>query len=282
MVITKIFGGLGNQMFQYAVGKAVAIRKNDILKLDIDNFKNDSFGRVYKLHNFYIKDEIATNYEIKRLKGYDGIFRKVFNKLGLEIKRSSSYYNERNLMCFDEGVFCKYGDIYLDGFWQNEKYFKNIREELLKIFIPKNISDTAQKFLEQIQNGESVSIHIRRKDYLSLKHIYYICELDYYKKAIELMKSKVMNPKFFVFSDDIDWCKKNLGIQAIYIENTIDIDDLFLMKNCKHNIIANSTFSWWGAWLNENENKMVIGPKQWFVKKEWKNLNLICERWIKI
>jgi hypothetical protein len=282
MIIIKIMGGLGNQIFQYATAKAIAIKKNDVLKLDINSFKNDSFKRDYKLDNFNIKEDIANFIEIRKLRGTFNITEKFCNKFKLNVSKANTYYKEQKQMFFDRDIFNKNSNLYLDGYWQNENYFSNIREYLLKVFIPKSISNIAREYLNEIQKCNSISLHIRRKDYLNLKDIYYICELDYYQKAIQIIQDKVENPKFFIFSDDIDWCKNNLNIEAIYIENTTDIEDMYLMKNCKHNIIANSTFSWWGAWLNENKNKIVIGPKKWFVKKEWQNLNLVSDEWVKI
>ena len=278
MTIVNIVGGLGNQMFQYALAKSIS--QNGIeVKLDISNFENYNLHNGYRLNKLNVDLKTANKEEIIRLRGYEGIFRRVLNKINLDIKRPDSFIEEKLYMSYNDGVFRD--NLYLKGYWQNEKYFKNIRKVLLKEFTPKEISNKAKEYLKIINENDSISIHIRRGDYLKLKHIYYICDKGYYLKVISLLKNKIKNPKFFIFSDNIDWCKNNLNIDAVYIENTNEIDDLYLMKNCEHNIISNSTFSWWGAWLNENEKKIVIGPKQWFVKKEWQDINLVCKEWIK-
>jgi len=278
MTIVKIQGGLGNQLFQYALARSIKEKGIDV-KLDI--FKNrDNFNRSYKLDKFNISLEIANDEEIKKLKGYDGVFRRVLNKFKLDVIKPDSFYKEKLYMSYCDGVFRD--NLYLDGYWQNENYFKDIRTILLKEFKIKDLSNKAKKYLDLINNN-SVSIHIRRGDYLKLKDIYYICDLDYYNKAIEFILKKIKNPTFFIFSDDINWCKKNLNLKnVVFVESTTDIDDLFLMKSCKHNVIANSTFSWWGAWLNENRDKIVITPKKWFVKDEWRELHLACSDWRKI
>ena len=271
MIIVRIIGGLGNQLFQYSLARSIAKKLNIEFKLDITGFDNYKLHNGYRLNQFNIIENIATNEEIKKFRGYEGIFRIILNKLNLDIKRPDSYYQEKFYMRYNEGVFSD--NYYFDGYWQNCRYFEDIREILLKELTPKNISNQAKLYLKNIDD-KSVSIHIRRGDYLKLRHIYNILDIDYFKKAIQTIKEK--NPKFFVFSDDIDWCKKNLNIEATYIEKTTDIDDMFLMSKMKYNVISNSTFSWWGAWLNQNEN-VVITPKKWFVNRTT-TLNL--DNWI--
>ncbi|MCK4744844.1 alpha-1,2-fucosyltransferase, partial [Candidatus Parcubacteria bacterium] len=189
---------------------------------------------------------------------------------------------------FDSKILKLIGNIYLDGYWQSEKYFKNIENSIRKEFTLKNdLQLKAKKLLRKIKNTESISIHIRRNDYISHKpanQYHGVCHLSYYKKAINVIIKKIDDPHFFVFSDDIDWCKKNLKIKfpTIFVEGNKDYEDLILMSKCKHNIIANSTFSWWGAWLNNNPNKIVIAPKKWFRKKSINTKDLIPKTWIKI
>lgn len=288
MIITRITGGLGNQMFQYAIAKSLAIKNNDTFKLDISFYPKQTL-RKYELHYFNIEENIAIYEECNRLRGKEDLIFKIKNKLGIKINRPKSYYNEKEIVKFDENIFKLKGNIYLDGYWQNEKYFKGIRDELLKDFtLKQKISKEAKEYLDQIKNTNSISLHIRRGDYVQNKHtnqVHGICGLDYYKKTISYMLQKMEHPVFFIFSDDIEWCKENFDFldNKVFVENTKSaIEDLELMKNCDHNIIANSTFSWWGAWLNENEDKIVIAPKQWFFKDEWKDLNLACREWIKI
>ena len=288
MIIVRITGGLGNQMFQYAIAKSIAKKRNDIFKLDILFYPKQTL-RKCELNYFNIEENIASEEECVKLRGREDFWFKIKNKIGLKIKRPYSYYQEKEITKFDENVFKLKGDIYLDGYWQNENYFKDIRDEILKDFtLKQDISKEAKEYLNQIKNSKSISLHVRRGDYIQNSHtnkVHGVCDLDYYKMAITYILQKVDNPIFFIFSDDINWCKKIFDFleNKIFVDKTKSaIEDLELMKNCTHNIIANSTFSWWGAWLNENKNKIVIGPNQWFVKKEWKNLNLVCEGWIKV
>lgn len=288
MIITRISGGLGNQMFQYAIAKSMAKKNNDIFKLDI-SFYPKQILRKYELNYFNIEENIASKEECENLRGSEEFIYKVKNKLGLDINRPKPYTFENNITLFDKELYDKNGDIYLDGFWQNENYFKSIREVIINDFTPKNrISNEANKHLHDITSVNSVSLHIRRGDYVADEHtssVHGICGLDYYNNAIEYISDKIENPAFYIFSDDIAWCKENFDFikNKIFIDDTKSaIDDLELMKNCKHNIIANSTFSWWGAWMNTNDKKIVIAPKVWFIDEKWKNLSIALNDWIKI
>jgi len=276
MIIVKIIGGLGNQLFQYATARAIAYKNNDVFFLDIEGFKNYNL-RKFRLNLLQLYIEFADKKNIYKLRGYDGLWRKILNKLNIDIIRPKTYYKEKIFCSFEESVFY-FKNIYLDGYWQNEKYFYDIKNILQKEIVPKKLSLDAQRYLHQIQKNNSISIHVRRGDYLKLKHIYKILDTEYYKKAIKIIESKISNPHYFIFSDDIEWCKNNLGIEGTYVYNTKDIEDLYLMKNCKHNIICNSTFSWWAAWLNENKVKIIITPKIWFSKEEWKDFRISLKR----
>ena len=181
-------------------------------------------------------------------------------------------------------------DAYLQGYWQSEKYFYDIRDILLNELTLKFDPDRDnKKHLKDIINSESVSIHVRRGDYVKNPHTrayHGICSLDYYKRALKKIGSLVENPKYYVFSDDPDWTKENLKIKGkvVFIINNSnkEYEDLRLMRACKHNIIANSTFSWWGAWLGEYKNKIVIAPEKWFLTKENNYKDIVPDRWLKI
>ncbi|WP_152184254.1 alpha-1,2-fucosyltransferase [Sulfurimonas indica] len=277
MIITKITGGLGNQMFQYAIAKSIALKNHDKFLLDISFYAKQSL-RKYELNLFNIEEHFAKP---------ESFLSKVTRKIGFV---SKGYYIEKEIAVFDKSVF-EYDNIILDGYWQNEKYFKDIRESILKDFTPKKelSHNVKEEYLDIIKGCNSISIHIRRGDYLEkgTNEIHGVCDLLYYKKAIELLEQKIDNPKFFIFSDDISWCKDNLSFlnNPIFIDKTKSaIEDLELMKHCKHNIIANSTFSWWGAWLNENEEKNVIAPKRWFIDKEMNNqsIDIVPSKWKRI
>ncbi len=262
MIISKISGGLGNQMFQYAIAKAIAIKNNNTFKLDISAYESYKLHNGYRLNIFSIEESLATKKEIIYLAGYTNRF---LSKL--KFPRKSTYYKEKERTVYDNNVF-SFFDIYLDGYWQNENYFLPIRDSLVQDFLPKEeISVTANNYLNQIQSLVSVSIHVRRGDYLNNPQIG-ILDINYYKKAVNYLFKELKEVKFFIFSDDILWCKENFGFidNKIFVENTeTELDDLMLMRSCKHNILANSSFSWWAGWLNENSNKLVIAPKKWMV-----------------
>jgi len=286
MIITRISGGLGNQMFQYAIAKAMAKKNSDIFKLDISFYPKQTL-RKYELNQFNIEENIASEKECVKLRGKEDFLFKVKRKLGVENIRPSEYYLEKEITIFDQNLWNKKGNIYLDGFWQNEDYFKDIRDEILKDFTLKDdISNEAKKYLEDIKNSQSVSLHVRRGDYVQNAHtnsVHGTCDLEYYQKAIKYIEQNVENPIFYIFSDDIEWCKENFEFleNKVFIDDTKSaFDDLELMKNCKHNIIANSTFSWWGAWLNQSDEKIVVTPKIWFSSKN--NLTLSCKEWIQV
>ena len=281
MIITKLKGGLGNQLFQYALGRAVALHHKLPLKLDLTVFENYKLHNGYRLDQFAIQAGIATENEIINLKGGNNVLFSALRKAGL-FKRKS-YFKEKRSSYFDARVF-KNKFVYLDGYWQNELYFSNIREVLLLELSPINsMNDLVCDYLEPIKKSNSVSLHVRRGDYLNLKNIN-VLDVDYYMKASEYIRKNIEKPTFFIFSDDLDWCKKSLGFLdgCIYVDRTqTEIDDLKLMSFCRHNIIANSSFSWWGAWLNQNPKKTVIAPKDWMINDPGSS-NVILSDWVKL
>jgi hypothetical protein len=265
MLITKITGGLGNQLFQYALARRLARSANIEFKLDLSAYNNAN-SRAYALNNFNVIEKIASTDEINRFRKI-GFCRVIDilkpNHLRSIIKERRSYFDQNILKIKD--------NTYLDGYWQCDKYFSDIREILLKEISLKNgFSENAQKMAESIRQVNSVSLHIRRGDYLNSKFskFYEPCKIEYYQQAIKALESKIKDIHFFVFSDDIEWAKKNLTIPypTIFVSNPNikDYEEMMLMSLCKHNIITNSTFSWWGAWLNQNPDEIVIAPEKWF------------------
>ncbi len=291
MVITKITGGLGNQMFQYAVGRAYALRTNKELKLDISFFEEQSL-REFRLNDFNLHYTLASSNEINHYKfgNYPTVNRftkKVFNRFIFknDLLRKEKFYH------FDSQLLEIKGDVYLLGYWQSEKYFADFKSVLLNDFrLKKTLSDTALYFDESINLTNSVSLHVRRGDYLSnpkVNYIHGIVPIEYYKNSVELLLTHYCNLKFFIFSDDMKWCKENLNfvpdpVFVVLEETGKDCEEMYLMSQCKHNIIANSTFSWWGAWLNQNPEKNVISPKSWFSDKTINTSDLIPSSWIRV
>ena len=199
--------------------------------------------------------------------------------------------NEKSFCTFQSDLFDIKNSCYIKGFFRSEKYFIDIREELLKDFsLNVELNEKNKKMLEQIKNTNSVSIHFRRGDYTKKRVAdkYGSCSVEYYKNASKIIADSISEPiTLFIFSDDINWVRNNVkfDFETVYVDINLAKQgyfDLELMKNCKHNIIANSSFSWWGAWLNENESKIVIAPKWWMkdVDTTSKNVDIIPESWL--
>jgi len=290
MIITKLIGGLGNQMFQYAAGRRAAHFNNTLLKLDITGYEKQTgiTPREYMLHIFNIQENFSSINEINGLKN-NSFIRKVFRKIN-PFFQNNSYIKEKYFH-FDPSILNIGDNSYLEGYWVSEKYFKDIENVIRKEFTFKNKPDVVnKKTINRIRNCESISIHIRRGDYVSdpkTNQFHGVCDLNYYHQAIKYMTSKITNPYFFFFSDDPKWCKANLRLEypTIYISHNLgkkDYEDMRLMSECQHNIIANSSFSWWGAWLNQNKNKIVIAPKKWFRDESIDTNDIIPESWSKI
>lgn len=272
MHLVKLLGGLGNQMFQYAFAKTL----EDKNVLFFGDYHKNNFRKV-ELGYFNCKVNYLPNILYKLIKKF-----KKFKKY--EDLRSG-FYNE-NIIENKNKESC----IFI-GYFQTEKYFKHLRAELLQDFEPKQELDPQNSLIaKDIKNTNSVSIHIRRSDYLteSNKKIYGDTDINYYKRAIKYISDRVENIKLFFFSDDMEWVKQtfsDLPFEKRFIDiNTGDdsYKDLVLMKNCKHNIIPNSTFAWWGAWLNRNPNKIVIAPKIWFYNPNMVDKDIIPEDWIRL
>jgi len=290
MIIIKLQGGLGNQLFQYAFARGVSSRQKTDFKLDQNPFHTYYKLHKYSLQHFNVKENPAKNrnmFGFVWFRTQYKIFDVFYRYLRLKSKLLYFYYPEQTFR-FDPRVFSKKGT-YFDGFWQTEKYFENIRDELRKeITLNKSLSEYSQNILNEINNKNAVSIHVRRADYVTHEN-FGTCSMDYYKKAIAYMTEHVKFPHFFIFSDDYDWASENfksIGYPITCVNNTAEknYEDLMLMANCRHNIIANSSFSWWGAWLNSNRNKIVIAPKIWFSNpaKPIDTKDLIPDTWIKI
>ncbi|MDD4049999.1 MAG: alpha-1,2-fucosyltransferase [Candidatus ainarchaeum sp.] len=288
MIIVRLSGGVGNQMFQYAAAKSLAIAKNTSLEIDINNFKHYTNNfRVYNLNYFNITSKINNNKIIRIYSNkYVYYLLRKTNKFLLNFILNI-YFEPKHY--FNQNFFDLSKNTYLIGYFQSELYFKSIFKTICSEFKFKVIFDSL--LVDKVKSKpSSVSIHVRRGDYLNSKICseFNVCNLDYFYKGINLISKKITNPYFFIFSDDVMWCKKNLKIPFphYFVEGDnkdTSLRDLQLMSLCKHNIISNSTFSWWGAYLNQNENKIVIAPKIWFNhsdKSYYKDI--VPDNWIKI
>jgi hypothetical protein len=204
---------------------------------------------------------------------------------------SPIYYKKEPPLRFDPDFFAVPDNVYLEGYWQSENYFKTIENAIKSEFTLKEDPDPQNALLsEKILGSNSVSIHIRRGDYVHnpVTFDYHgVCSLEYYHSAIDTIAKKISNPHFYIFSDDSLWVKQNLGINyphtyVTHNQGLKDYMDLWLMKLCRHHIIANSSFSWWGAWLCSNPGKIVIAPKQWFNNPDVNTDDLIPNTWLRL
>lgn len=276
--IVAIEGGLGNQMFQYAfyLSLRLKIRPNDNNILYIAPIIQHNGYELKRVFN--IKHKIATNCVIGLLKKY---FRSAIYKI-----------QEKPGNLFDNANFAKDKSIcYFCGYWQTEIYFSQIKSHITSTFqFQQNLISLRNKeLMKEIKIKDSISIHIRRGDYesnLGAKAVLGdICGLNYYEKAINYINAQIENPFYLLFSDDPEWVRQNFS----FLRNSLVVDwniknnswqDMMLMSYCKHNIIANSSFSWWGAWLNNNPIKMVIAPSKWFNTLE--DPNIVPKNWIRL
>lgn len=262
MIISTIKDGFGNQLFMYACGYAAARRFNNKLALDTTYLATSGL-REYELAGLNVKYDKL--YSINKALPY---FLKVILRKMLHacISLRFKLYKERQTWQFDDNINKANGNLRLIGYWQSEKYFKEYRAEILKMLILNyQTTDSFKSILMKMKSSNSVAVHIRRGDYVALG----IClGKDYYQAAIRLIKEKVDNPVFFVFSDDMAYAKELFEEEdkdrihfVDYVAVNATLEDFFLMKSCSNNITANSSYSWWGAWANENNEKIVVCPK---------------------
>lgn len=295
IVIIKLNGGLGNQMFQYALGYIVSLKNNSQLLLDKELFQLTEKTPGHTPRNFELEIfGLANPSAIKK----DLLY---FEHLSLKNKiRRKLYLNFPKM--FFETNFSYQDDIekvlppvYLRGFFQSYKYFQHYENEIKNLYkYPENKLNTKNMdLLNKIRNSNSVSVHVRRGDYIEDKvtqKFHGNCSTDYYNRAISKIISFDKEVEFFFFSDDIDWVKKefrDLQVKKTFVDSNIGKNswiDMLLMTHCSHNIIANSSFSWWAAWLNKNDSKKVIAPKTWFKnpEKEKYTFDLIPKEWDRI
>jgi hypothetical protein len=274
-ILIKVIGGLGNQMFQFAMGRAVATKTGAKLLLDITDFENYEF-HSYSLNHLSIQETYATKQEIRPFKKHQRRMGKVWIPYNILFANDKRYIKEKSYT-FDAQAAAAKPPCYLDGYWQTEKYFTDIKETLHKEFAIKTpLSDFTKGASERIVAApEPVSLHIRRGDFAnnpSVSKYHGTCSPEYYDAAIQYINERISSPQYFVFSDDIEWAKTHVqtGHPTEFIGQGADrnYEDLELMRLCKHHILSNSTFGWWGAWLSRPEERksITVAPKKWFAK----------------
>lgn len=295
MVITRLFGGMGNQMFQYALGRVLSIKNNTELKLDIqhliDHGKRPLYpkhvNRNFDLDMFQISAGIANQSDIPwKCRVWGSTFFKdatyVITRKLFKNPTKETYFH------FNETVLSAKDPVYLEGFWQSYKYFKGYEDIIKKDFqIKVPLEENIKKLGQIIKNNNALCVHVRRGDFVNNKHHDVLSE-NYYQDAYKIVTEKTEINKIYIFSDDIDWCKKNIQfpVEIMYIGNEYSgergIGHFWLMQQCKHFIIPNSSFSWWAAWLADYAEKKVIVPKKWFFDETINYNDIYPNEWIKI
>lgn len=288
MIFARVIGGLGNQMFQYAMARAVSLRLEAVLELDVSGFKTYPL-HAYGLNHFNVVDAIADKGQF-----VVGAPQTLLDWIKVRMGWGTVLPNfQENGLAFDAKVFDLKDDVYLDGYWQSERYFLDFEWQIREDFSFKLGPDVDnQAYLDHINSVHAVSVHIRRGDYVNnpiVNATHGVCDLTYYQRAIEFLCSRISSEElhFFVFSDDPVWVRENVnfGGRTTFISHNDaakNYEDMRLMSSCKHHIIANSSFSWWGAWLNADPNKLVIAPKKWFKSSTLNSTDIVPDSWIRL
>lgn len=289
MRIVKIKGGLGNQMFQYAFAKLVEKETGDVVKLDFSAFNDNDKDqvRIPRLLRFSIDLQIATKDEIRE----SCLFFHKGNSLStsyrlwilLESLVNGKYYFEKNRAY--RNIDLLKDKKYFDGYWQSYKYIDKIKPLLENTFVPRDaLSERTCQWIQKVSNENSVFVGIRKGDYTNeIKH-YGSFDNDYYLKAMKYIADRIQNPVFYIFSNDIEWCKKNMDFQKYNVffrekkDQTDDFEELLLMSSCRNAIIVNSTYHWWGAEMIKNPEKIICAPSKWFFDN--KPIEIIRPEWI--
>lgn len=277
MVIVRLMGGLGNQMFQYAAARATSLRTGATLKVDLSWFDEEGSTvtprREYELQVFGLPLTVASKRDIERT-----LRRRV-------LRRRPRILTDPTLR-FDPRVLDA-DDVRLIGYWQSEKYFAD-RADAIRSDFALPVGDVA--LANRIDSVESVSVHVRRGDYASDPKISAelgVLPIGYYEAAIDRLQQALSRPEFFVFSNDPKWCARNLRIDAphTFVASALarkSHADLQLMSSCRHHVVSNSSFAWWGAWLREGPDTIVVAPKRWFLTPDFDTRDLVPERWLRI
>lgn len=289
VIMTKLIGGLGNQMFQYAIARRLALERAYRLKIDLTALRNDPL-RQFGLGDLRITGDVATEEEVsdflhycRRGKEADRT-RLAFRPPAVEITEPHFHFAPACLL--------PQGSVYLAGYWQSEKYFSSVagclREDLQ---VRTAAAGRNQEMLDQINDCESVSVHFRRGDYASnpeANRVHGLLDLAYYYRAVEEVSLRLgRGIQLFIFSDDPQWVRENFrpALPATLVDwNAASNchEDLRLMYHCKHQIVANSSFSWWGGWLNKNPDKIVVAPQRWFASPGYDSSDLIPTSWLRL
>lgn len=290
MIIVKIWEGLGNQLFQYAFARALQLRTGQKVFIDTDNAdrgrKDKYTKRYYELDHFRIALPSCKKQPSKGLcLLYNTEFCQKLAKTDKIFKTLGMKYYEENTVVYKKELEFVEGNVYFKGWFQNEKYFSEYAKIIRRDFIPKEKIQISLELRQILEQMETVSIHIRRGDY---KRNRSMLPLTYYEQAINLINHQLDSPYFIIFSDEPEWVRENLKLNRKHkiickYDGFKDYEEMLIMSKCRHNIIANSTFSWWAAWLNQNKDKIVMGPQTWFPETARnRGINIMPDTWMKL
>jgi len=294
MIVTRLIGGLGNQLFQYAAGLRLAQVRSVELKLDITGYSNSNYRtkRHYELAPFNVTQEFASEEEIAKLiQPQPRLLTRLFQRITGKGEQLPMSYTKEPHYQFDPSILDLPDGVYLDGYWQSERYFADIAELIREeVTVRDPLVGRNAELGQKIADCQAVSMHVRRGDYVNneITHrVHGVCGLDYYARAVEYIASRINRPVFFIFSDDPAWVRENIKLDhPVQIVDHNDpehgYEDLRLMSLCCHHIIANSSFSWWGAWLNPRQDKIVIAPKRWFNDYHADTSDLCPVSWVRL
>jgi len=292
LIISHIIGGLGNQMFQHALGRAQSTARNVPLRLDLRDFSGYALHNGYELNRvFGISTPQASAAELGKVLGLraHNRIRRLLMRRWLAGLRGRHLAIESQIAYWPD-IAAIPDECYLLGNWHSEKYFQAVESQVRSDFaFPVPLVGLNAELEQQIAGCTAISVHVRRGDFAAdpaTLAVHGLCSLDYYRKAIAHIASRVSNPQFFMFSNDMAWVRDNLHIDhpCHYIDHNTGLDshiDMLLMSRCRHHIIANSSFSWWGAWLNPSREKIVVAPERWFAAN-WDSSDIIPPAWVRL
>ena len=292
MIITRLQGGLGNQMFQYAMGRSLGLRHGTELKVDLTDLLDRSAKaacypfRDFDLDIFELNVEIATDEEVRQLT------RRVENELSEKIVRRI-IGQKRSIVAephyhYSEAAHGSPDNVYLRGYWQSPRYFNDVEPQIRRDFtFREEMNGKAKELCAEIRSENSVCMSVRRGDYVK-NDVLPCYGVDYFHAADRIFRDRLSGYRYYVFSDDIQWCEENLrfDVPTTFVSEEYSgrkyQDKLRLMSACKHFVIPNSSYVWWAVWFNTNDNKIVIAPKNWFIDPSVKTSDLIPETWIRV
>ena len=290
MIITRIRGGLGNQLFQYAAGHAASLRHGRPHYLDLRFYDNDKH-RDYGLGRFNISAQVASTEMLPPAKETELLRYAAWKYFGTEPRYVKDMDFVKGLRIMPEFAQHKFtGPAYLAGLWCSECFFDDFASEVRnELTFKDDLSVRGNEVLNQINSRSSVSLHVRRGDFVQNKAVYKrfgVCSIGYYKNALDCLANKIGNEfSVFVFSDDLQWAKENLkfSLEMFFVDaasGRVPHEDLILMAACDHHITSNSTFSWWGAWLDANSKKLVVCPEKWYAARRKRKYEMTPDGWI--